>query len=259
MSSRTSITCTTLSLLLAVGVSGLRADDKLENQELHISLAVAAAKLQAQDAQLLAAKDKNDALAQSAAAANAETSELKDRYEKLRGLLEGLGVGALENSKDQTQERLLAALSDLRIMKEQRDELANALIELAESGMGLMKTSQNADPAAADRLNKAITLADAALTKVGGVQNGQTVGDLQNARVVSLKGDLGIAVLSLGAKDGVKPGMPFEIYREDKPIAKVLVTEVRNSVCGAVVQELAAANDPVRVGDRGRVDLNKSL
>ena len=85
------------------------------------------------------------------------------------------------------------------------------------------------------------------------------MGDLQNARVVSLKNELGIAVLSLGAKDGVKPGMPFEIFREDKPIAKVLVTEVRNAVCGAVVQELAAANDPVRVGDRGRVDLNKSL
>ncbi|OYW73329.1 MAG: hypothetical protein B7Z37_21985 [Verrucomicrobia bacterium 12-59-8] len=259
MSLRTSITCTTLSLLVAAGVSGLRADDKLENQELHISLQVAAVKIQAQDAQILAAKDKNDALAQSAAAANAETSELKDRYEKLRGLLEGLGVGALENSKDQAQERLLAALSDLRIMKEQRDELANALIELAESGMGLMKSAQNADPAAADRLNKAITLADAALVKAGGGENGQAAGDLQNARVVSLKNELGIAVLSLGAKDGVKPGMPFEIYREDKPIAKVLVTEVRNSVCGAVVQELAAANDPVRVGDRGRVDLNKSL
>ncbi|WP_395740292.1 hypothetical protein [Prosthecobacter sp.] len=259
MSLRTSITCTTFSLLFAVGVTGLSADDKLENQELHISLAVAAAKLQAQEAQLLAAKDKNDALAQSAAAANAETNELKERYEKLRGLLEGLGVGALENAKDQTQERLLAALGDLRIMKEQRDELANALIEMAESGMGLMKSAPNADPAAADRLNKAITAADAALVKAGGGQSNQVAGDLQNARVVSLKNELGIAVLSIGAKDGVKPGMPFEIYREDKPIAKVLVTEVRNSVCGAVVQELAAANDPVRVGDRGRVDLNKSL
>jgi hypothetical protein len=259
MSIRTSITRTTLSLLLAAGVSGLRADDRLELQELHTTLQVAAAKIQALEAQALASKDKNDALAQSAAAANAESNELKDRYEKLRGLLEGLGVGALENSKDQTQERLLGALSDLRIMKEQRDELANALIELAESGMGLMKSAQNADPAAADRLNKAITLADAALVKAGGSQSGQMVGDLQNARVVSLKNELGIAVLSIGAKDGVKPGMPFEIFREDKPIAKVLVTEVRNSVCGAVVQELASTNDPVRVGDRGRVDLNKSL
>ncbi|MFN0079114.1 MAG: hypothetical protein ACKVY0_21845 [Prosthecobacter sp.] len=248
------------SLLLAASIVTVPAQDRLELQELHTTLQVAAAKIQALEAQNLASKDKNDALAQSAAAANAETSELKDRYEKLRGLLEGLGVGALENSKDQTQERLLSALSDLRIMKEQRDELANALIELAESGMGLMKSAQNADPAAADRLNKAITKADGALVKAGGGQaEGQPAGDMQNARVVSLKNELGIAVLSIGGKDGVKPGMPFEIFREDKPIAKVLVTEVRNSVCGAVVQELASATDPVRVGDRGRVDLNKSL
>jgi len=257
---RTAIAKLAFSLLLAAGVTGMRADDRLELQELHTTLQVAAAKIQALEAKIAAAKDKGDALAQSAAAANAESNELKDRYEKLRGLLEGLGVGALENSKDQTQERLLAALSDLRLMKEQRDQLAESLINLAESGMELMKSAQNADPAIADRLNKAISSADAALVKVGGdVNSVQAAGDMQNARVVSLKSELGIAVLSIGAKDGVKPGMPFEIFREDKPIAKVLVTEVRNSVCGAVVQELANAADPVRVGDRGRVDLNQSL
>lgn len=257
---RSTIAKLSFALLLAAGVAGVRADDRLELLELHTTLQVAAAKIQALEAQITASKDKGDALAQSAAAANAESNELKDRYEKLRGLLEGLGVGALENSKDQTQERLLAALSDLRLMKEQRDQLAESLIGLAESGLELMKSAQNADPAAADRLNKAITAADAALVNVGGGVNGvQSAGDMQNARVVSLKNELGIAVLSIGAKDGVKPGMPFEIFREDKPIAKVLVTEVRNSVCGAVVQELASAADPVRVGDRGRVDLNQSL
>ncbi len=260
MSLRSSITRLTLSLLCAVGAAGVRADDRLELQELHTTLQVAATKIQALEAQINASKDKSDALAQSAAAANAESNELKERYEKLRGLLEGLGVGALENSKDQTQERLLSALAELRIMKEQRDSVAEALIETAEASMGLMNAAPNADPAAKDRVNRAITSADAALVKIGGGQaEGQPAGDLQSARVVSLKSEYGIAVLSVGAKDGVKPGMPFEIYREDKPIAKVLITEVRNSVCGAVVQELASASDPVRVGDRGRVDLNKSL
>lgn len=261
MSLRSSITRLTLSLLCAAGVAGVRADDRLELQELHTTLQVAATKIQALEAQINASKDKSDALAQSAAAANAEGAELRERYEKLRGLLEGLGVGALENSKDQTQERLLIALAELRIMKEQRDSVAEALIETAEASMGLMNAAPNADPAAKDRVNRAITSADAALVKIGNAQvdGQQPVGDLQNARVVSLKAEYGIAVLSIGAKDGVKPGMPFEIYREDKPIAKVLITEVRNSVCGAVVQELASASDPVRVGDRGRVDLNKSL
>lgn len=259
MFTRTSIATTALSLLLAVCVAGVRADDKLENQELLISLQVAAAKIKSLEDAAAASKDKNDALAQSAAAANAESNELKERYEKLRGLLEGLGVGALENSKDETQNRLLAAISDMRILKEQHDMLQEALIEMAESSMALMKAAPNADPAAADRVNKAITKADATLVKSGGGDAQHVAGDLQNARVVSLKNELGIAVLSIGAKDGVKPGMPFEIFREDKPIAKVLVTEVRNSVCGAVVQELASAGDPVRVGDRGRVDLSKSL
>jgi hypothetical protein len=53
--------------------------------------------------------------------------------------------------------------------------------------------------------------------------------------------------------------MPFEIFREDKPIAKVLVTEVRNSVSGAIVQDLANVSNPVRVGDKGKVDTNRSL
>jgi hypothetical protein len=259
MSIRTTISRFTLSLLAAVSVAGVRADDRLELQELHTTLQVAAAKIQALEAQINASKDKSDALAQSAAAANAESTDLKDRYEKLRGLLDGLGVGALENSKDQTQERLLAALSDLRIMMEQRDMLAAALIEVAEASMGLMNAAPNANPAAKDRVNKSITQADAALVRAGGGQDQQASGDLQSARVVSFKTELGIAVLSIGAKDGVKPGMPFEIYREDKPIAKVLITEVRNSVSGAVVQELANIADPVQVGDKGKVDTNRSL
>ena len=111
----------TALLLLAAGVVARgqsAAELALENRELHTTLAVAAEKIKALETSAAAAKDKSDALAQSAAAANQEAGELKDRYEKLRGLLEGLGIGALENSKDQTQERLLAALSDLRIIKE---------------------------------------------------------------------------------------------------------------------------------------------
>ena len=247
----------TLALLLAV-CGGVRAqnDVNLELRELHTTLAVAAQKIQKLEADASSAKDKSDALAQSAAAANQEATELKDRYEKLRGLLEGLGISALENSKDQAQERLLAALSDLRIVKQQRDELAQSLMEVAEASVNLARSAPNADPAAADRLNKTLTAADGLLSKIGNTApvEGAPAGDLQNARVVSLKPELGIAVLSLGRKDGVKPGMPFEIFREDKPIAKALITEVRNSVCGAIVQELADNTDPVRVGDRGRAE-----
>lgn len=251
-----------LPLFLAAGMSVRAQQQDLEMRELLTNLSVAAAKIQALEASAAAGKDKNDALAQSAAAANNEAGELRDRYEKLRGLLEGLGISALENSRDQTQENLLSALSDIRILKQQRDELQRSLFEVAEASVALAKSAQNSDPAAADRLNKALTAADGILMKLDGTKpvDVSAAGDIQNARVVSLKPELGIAVLNVGVKDGVKPGMPFEIFREDKPVAKVLITEVRNSVAGAIVQELANPSDPVRVGDNGRADTSlKSL
>lgn len=249
-------------LFAAVAVlGGAQAQTAFELQELNMTLQVAAQKIQALESQLAASKDKTDALTQSAAAANQEANDLKDRYEKLRGLLEGLGIAALENSTDQTQGRLLSAISDLRIAETSRQKLADSLMELAEASLQFAKTVQAPDAASSDRLSKALTKAEAVLTAAAAPE-GTTPAEpanLQDARIVSLKPDLGIAVLSVGSRDGVKPGMPFEIYREDKPIAKILVTEVRSSVSGAVVQELANAADPVKVGDRGKVDINRSF
>ncbi|MBB5040031.1 hypothetical protein [Prosthecobacter dejongeii] len=249
-------------LFAAVAVlGGAQAQTAFEVQELNMTLQVAAQKIQALEAQVAASKDKTDALTQSAAAANQEANELKDRYERLRSLLEGLGIAALENSTDQTQGRLLSSLSDLRIAETSRQKLADSLMELAEASLQFAKTVQTPDAASSDRLSKALSKAEAVLTAAAtpSSEASSEPANLQDARIVSLKPDLGIAVLSVGSRDGVKPGMPFEIYREDKPIAKILVTEVRSSVSGAVVQELANAADPVKVGDRGKVDINRSF
>ncbi|TDU63049.1 hypothetical protein EI77_04570 [Prosthecobacter fusiformis] len=255
--------CATLLFAAVVMLGGAQAQTSYELQELNMTLQVAAQKIQSLESQLASAKDKTDALTQSAAAANQEAAELKDRYERLRGLLEGLGISALENSTEQTQGRLLASLSDLRIAETSRQKLADSLMELAEASLQFAKTVQTPDAASSDRLSKALSTAEAVLSAAAAAPQTEEVAtertNLQDARIVSLKPDLGIAVLSVGSRDGVKPGMPFEIYREDKPIAKILVTEVRSSVSGAVVQELANAADPVKVGDRGKVDINRSF
>jgi hypothetical protein len=254
-----------LAYLLAVAfsVGGVQAQTSLEMQELNTALQVAAQKIQALEQQVASAKDKNEALIQSTAAANQEAAELKDRYERLRGLLEGLGISALENNREQTQDRLLSALSDLRLAETSRRDLAKHMMELTEASLAFAKTIQSPDPIAADGLQKALINAENSLaanarkTSDEDIQAANTQPDLQNVRIVSLKADLGIAVLSVGSRDGIKPGMPFEIYREDKPIAKIRVTEVRHSVCGAVVQELASVTNPVRVGDQAKVDITQ--
>lgn len=250
---------TVLLLAAVVTLNDGQAQTSFELQELNTTLQVAAQKIQALEAQIIAAKDKNDALAQSAAASNQEALELKDRYDRLRGLLEGLGISALENNREQTQDRLLSALSDLRISEASREKLADSLMQLAEASLVFAKTVQNPDAVAGDQLQKALVKAESTLAGASATPSADTgpAVDLQDSRIVSLKNELGIAVIAVGSRDGVKPGMPFEIYREDKPIAKILVTEVRHSVSGAVIQELASVSDPVRVGDRAKVDITR--
>ena len=248
------------ALLLAAGA--LRAqqalDPRIELLELQTTLQVADAKIKELDRQLAAAKEQNAALTQSTAAANAEAAQLKENYERLRGLLEGLGIGALENSTDQVQERLLAALSDLRITDAQKKKVSEALVTLAEAAMNFAKSAPTADPVAKQALESALVSSDQVLRVASlGSDDPTVTKSLHEAKVVSLKPELGVAVLDVGSRDGVKPGMPFEIYREDRPVAKVLVTEVRKGVSGAVVQELMNQAEPVKVGDRGKVEPNR--
>jgi len=244
----------------ACDVKAQQFDGKIELLELQTTLQVAHTRILELEKQLSAAKEQTTSLSTSAAAANAESSQLKESYEKLRGLLEGLGIGALETSADQVQNRLLTALSDLRVLDGQKRQVSESLVALAEASMIFAKTAQSSDEEARKGLDKALESSDRILRSASvGAADPVVVKSLHDSRVVSMKSELGVAVLDVGAKDGVKPGMPFEIYREDKPVAKVIVTEVRAGVSGAIVQELMNNADPVKVGDRGKVDTNRTF
>jgi len=174
--------------------------------------------------------------------------------------MEGLGVGALEGSTDQVQDRLLAALKDLRLVDEQKRKATEALMSLSETALAFAKTSQSADPEARKKLDQALDNAEQVVRSASNTGTAEAApGDLHNGRVVSTKDEQGVIVLNLGARDGVKVGMPFSIFREDRPIAKALVVDVRKSICGAVVQEVSNNKVPVQVGDRGKVAIDRSF
>lgn len=110
------------------------------------------------------------------------------------------------------------------------------------------------NPESVRKLGAAIEGATSALKQSGLNPAEPKAKDLNAATVVSVKSELGVVVLDIGSRDGAKPGMPFNLYREDKPIAKVLITDVRKSISGAVVRELFSQTDKPMVGDRGQAD-----
>lgn len=252
------------SLLAAVMAAGVcaqaqQAAGDLEKAELKAQVETSGRLVTELEAKLAAEKNRNSSLTQSLASANGQATQARESYERLRGLLEGLGVGALEGSTDQLQDRLLAALKDMRLMDEQKRKVTEALMSLSEASLAYVKTAPSADPEAKRKLDQALQNGELAARAASMTGADGMAGDLHNARVVSYKDEQGVVLLNLGARDGVKVGMPFSIFREDRPIAKALVVEVRKSVCGAVVQEVVNNKVPVQVGDRGRVAIDRSF
>jgi hypothetical protein len=48
--------------------------------------------------------------------------------------------------------------------------------------------------------------------------------------------------------------MPMRVMRGDKRIATLRVVDVRQKICGAVIQEMDGAKEKIKVGDRLQVD-----
>jgi hypothetical protein len=248
-----------VGVVMACGLEG-RAQDALEFQELQNNLRTAYAKIQALENAAQSHESPTAALLESAAKANAEAADLKERYIQLRGLLDALGISAIDNGGDEKAERLISALNDLRLIKAEQKSLAGQLSNLLQSTVAFSEVATPGNPESVRNLTEAIEAAQSALRTTSLVSGeGAANKELSAATVISLKPELGVVVLDVGSRDGAKPGMPFNLYREDKPVAKVLVTEVRQSLSGAVIRELFSPSDKPMVGDRGQADASSSF
>ncbi len=64
---------------------------------------------------------------------------------------------------------------------------------------------------------------------------------------------------NLGEKQGVKIGMPMRVIRGDRKIATIRVVDVRQKICGAVIQEMDSPKEQIKVGDRLQVDVHSNV
>jgi hypothetical protein len=82
---------------------------------------------------------------------------------------------------------------------------------------------------------------------------------LMDGNVVSVKEEWSLVVGNVGEKQGVKMGMPMRVVRGDKVIARLRVVDVRQRICGAVVQEMDSGKEKIKVGDRLQADARKDV
>jgi hypothetical protein len=87
----------------------------------------------------------------------------------------------------------------------------------------------------------------------------ETQPSLLDGSVVSVKDEWSLVVGNIGEAQGVKIGMPMRVLRGDKKIATLRVVDVRQKICGAVIQEMDSEKDKIKVGDRLQVDAKPNV
>jgi hypothetical protein len=178
------------------------------------------------------------ALTDSLSLANAEADFFRQQWQELRLRNEALGVDALTADEKRLEDRVVQAVKELYQTEKQRRETAARLQELIEAGQALIRTASNMD--AAKRAEYEVALRSAKEFLAGKRQGPIPVAmSLKDGQILAVNKELNTVVINLGESQGVKPGMPFRIFRGDELIGQVKVFQVREQVSAALVERLA--------------------
>jgi len=203
--------------------------------------------------QLSIAQESLRALTSSLAESNAEAEELRRKYSDLELRMEALGLASANKDKAKLEQRLLAAVSDLQLAQKERNEYRDQMLRLNEAVLCYLRTSQGGDAKARMDVEAQLRSINTLITKSASAPDVPEPG-LMDGNVISVKEEWSFVVGNLGEKQGVKIGMPMRIMRDDRKIATLRVVDVRQKICGAVIQEMDSKKEKIRVGDRLQVD-----
>jgi hypothetical protein len=238
------------------GAEGSLTDLDIEYSELKVTLEkILGENKQLRDALGETQKTLAD-MRQYLASTSAETEVFKRQTMELKLRMEALGLDLAGANNAKLEQRLLAAVNDLRVIAQERRSLSEALVRLADaaavyakSATGAPAESRLALEAEIRNANKQLGAAGAAVAEASAVP-----ASITDAMAISVKEDLSLVVINLGSKQGVKIGMPFRVVRGDAVIGNVQVVDVREKIAGAVIQKLSSEREPIKVGDRLVVD-----
>lgn len=212
--------------------------------------------IEALQEQIILLRSAIKSLTESLAIANSEAETFKRQAADLTLKIEALGIPDAEN-QSKLEQRLLAAVRDLRLLKSQQEANVNQLVRLAETVQVLLKSSEGIDAQARLAVETELRKTNELLGAPKAAETGPVEATLNDGMVVDVKDDLALVVANIGEKQGVQVGMPFQVWREDKRIGEVRVIDVRRNISGAVIQSLESEKVPVKTGDRLKVDARR--
>jgi hypothetical protein len=240
--------CVTLARGLAAEGNSSLSDSKNE------SGAVTAAALLAQKEelrrQLSLSQETVQTLTTSLAESNAEAELFRRKFADLQLRMEALGLASASKDRAKLEQRLLTAVSDLQLAQKERDQYRDQMMQLSETMLRYLKTAEGGDPQTRMDVETQLRSMNALVDNAAKAQPQN--GSLLDGSVISVKEEWSFVVGNFGAREGVKIGMPLRVRRGDDVVAKLRVVDVRERICGAVIQE--SGKEKIKVGDRLEVD-----
>ena len=206
--------------------------------------------------QLEVQRESVKTLTESLAESNAEAELFRRKYSDLQLRMEALGLEAANKDRAKLEQRLLSAVSDLQLMQKEREQYRDQMLRLTEAMLNLLKTSTGGDAKARMEVEAQLRSTNELIAKASAPNEPQPT--LMDGAVVSIKDEWSLVVGNLGEKAGVKIGMPLRVVRDGRVIATLRVVDVRQKICGAVIQEMDSGKEKIKVGDRLQADARQN-
>jgi hypothetical protein len=247
--------CITLARGLAGEGNSSLSESKVEYADTKVTAAAMLSQNEELRRQLLLARESVKTLTDGLVASNVEAEVFRRRYSDLQLRTEALGLESANKERAKLEQRLLNAVSDLRLMKKEQEQYRDQMLGLSEAILHLLKTSTGGDAQARMEVEAQLRGASALATTSRNFPEERAT--LMDGRVVSVKEEWSLVVGNIGEKQGVKMGMPMRVMRADKLIATLRIVDVRQRICGAVIQEMGSGK--IKVGDRLQADARQNL
>jgi hypothetical protein len=240
--------CVTLARGLAAEGNSSLSDSK--NESGTVTAAALLAQKEELRRQLSLSQETVQTLTSSLAESNAEAELFRRKFADLQLRMEALGLASASKDRAKLEQRLLTAVSDLQLAQKERDQYRDQMMQLSETMLRYLKTAEGGDPQARMDVETQLRSMNALVDNSAKAQPQN--GSLLDGSVISVKEEWSFVVGNFGAREGVKIGMPLRVKRGDDVVAKLRVVDVRERICGAVIQE--SGKEKIKVGDRLEVD-----